>query len=374
MMTLNSYIFNFKALSPARIFLIKALIFIIGLFTIDQLFIIFKYNNGDIWATIAQKKIERMTEAIFSGKSGLGKDILVMGSSHAQFGFDTDLLSSLTGMSAYNMGYGGGQYTGDQELLLKTYLKDHPKPKIIYYGLDVFDLNSVPNDPSSLITSILDKDFKGQRYHLPDKWKSELPLLFNSYKFRLNILFYIKECMGGGDCSLPYTRIKKNDTLDMQWFSKYEGYEISPTGFVKGYGVLNRDFDRNSELSFNANKQSLVHLKNLARLCREQGIQLIIVQTPEHEICLKNREIYVLFNELMSKFEFDEKTRYLNFDTPSAFPVSRDELFFDCGHLNAQGAQLFTTMLFKRMAISGITRSSDTSVKSPNENPQKSYF
>ena len=127
-----------------RKFVLKAALFLLILFLIDRCFILFKEVDKNIFSLIANEKMDKMSKL---GHSRLNSDILIVGSSHAQFGISAKILEKQIKVTALNMAYGGGSNVGLQLNLLKKLISNKKiSPKTIVFAIDVFTLNAPPLD------------------------------------------------------------------------------------------------------------------------------------------------------------------------------------------------------------------------------------
>jgi hypothetical protein len=330
-----------------RLLAIKIAVFGLLFLCADQVFAVFKDTRINIFAKAADEKMAIASADLLDSRPQI--DWLFMGSSHAQFGFDTDAIQRASGHRTYNLGYGGGFHLGEQNVLLDAYLKKNPKPQMIVLAVDVFALNEMAQGDGQLIKRFSADSTAGAswlaRYRT---WLGRWPLFLKTYVDGRNVLRYADECWGGR-CTLPAFRPVENDRSELMYFSQYRGYRVTPTGFVSGDAVLNRETVRYAGVKFTPRADSAGALAEFARVGRDAGIRLVLVQLPEHEVSLKFGQKYTDFGGWMNRFASRWNVSYLDFDRPAAFPVGRDELFFDSDHLNAAGAELLARLLLERL-------------------------
>lgn len=307
------------------------------LFATDRLFLLLRYKDTNIFSEIAFSKMKKLSNHI-SDKNITSVDIGIFGSSHPQFGISPEIISRVTGKTCLNFAYGGGTNVGAQYEFIKRL---HVKPKVMVFALDVFSLNyaAVKGDPFQ------DTFFN---YHPFFQINTDDALSY-SYIYLYSHFFprYKKDLMRG-NYTLPYFR--KKDSVDLTMFSRYDGYAVTPTGWVQGSGLLNKNFLRYSSFEFHPERESIAALENIAKKCREENIRLIIIQMPEHEVALGYSKKYADFEKWITQFASNNNAAYFNFDTKSAFPVDIDSLFFDSDHLNMKGAELFSELLAERIS------------------------
>jgi hypothetical protein len=314
-------------------FIIKILLFTLLFFIIDRSYIVFRYNETNIFADIASEKMLTIKSSFHSKKNF---DVLIFGSSHAQFGVSPTIIHQYSGLKCLNIAYGDGANIGKQLNLLKHLVnsKNSKIPKTIFFGMDVFTLNNTPVYNDQFQDILFGKEHYNNFKHL----KSYITL------YSRFIPRYLKD-FKNNKYSLPYFR--GDDSYDLSMFNQFQKYDITEFGWVKGYGILNPTYIRYAEISFSPNKKALIDLEDFISVCKTNNIELIFFQTPENEVCLKYNQKYDDFNEFMNELSHHSSVRYIDYNTLGKFPVNNDSLFFDSDHLNISGAKLFTNSLVK---------------------------
>jgi hypothetical protein len=263
-------------------------------------------------------------------------DILIFGSSHAQFGVSPKIISDETDLSCLNIAYGDGANMGKQLNLLKQILKkgDEIDPQIILFGMDVFTLNSTP---------VYNDQFQDILFEKSNLGKSNF---FKSYiiLYHRFIPRYLKDIMNK-KYTLPYFR--KDTKYDLTMFKKFENYQIDQYGWVMGSGILNENYIRYDKIIFNPNKKAIKDLDEFIDICKKKNIQLLFFQTPEHKVSLNFSTKYKKFDDFMEQLSKNKSVKYLNYNHSKEFPTDNDLYFFDSDHLNKEGAILFTKELSK---------------------------
>jgi hypothetical protein len=322
-----------------RKFVLKVALFLMILFLIDRSFIFFKEVDQNIFSLIANEKMGKMSKL---SNARLNSDILIVGSSHAQFGISTRILEKQLKVTALNMSYGGGSNVGLQLNLLKKLIKNkNISPKTIVFAMDVFTLNAPPLD---------DDESQGIFFQ-----EQKTPILnFDHYfvsfckLYGLGIPRYLKKVVKKMNYQLPFF---EKQTFNLSMFNKFDGYTIEDDGWVRANGILNKKYIRYSTLTFNPDKKSMVMLDDYVRLCEENNIKLIFVQVPEHQVSLNSVQKYIDFNHWITGYVSKTKLKYLDYNNSQKFPVNEDKLFLDSDHLNAEGAELFTLLLSENLQL-----------------------
>jgi hypothetical protein len=317
---------------------INLLIFLTLVIILDRSFILFRPNEVNIFNDISKDKLIKVAPRINQIET---PDILIVGSSHAQFGISPELLTKKLNRTALNLAYGGGANIGAQLTLFQKMIKKRIIPKIIIFGMDVFTLNAEPE---------YSDEFQKYLFKEPESISDFLQKkMFHSY-FQLYSRFipnYISQ-IKSGNFSLPY--FNKIGSYDLSMFRKYEKYEITKFGWVKGYGFLNKKkFDRYSKVIFNPNKNAKNDLNEYILLCKKLKIDIVFIQIPEHNLCLKWNKKYTDFNVWMNQFSKNNGIPYWNFNNLINYSTTNDSLFFDSDHLNVNGAKLFSANLVQKI-------------------------
>jgi hypothetical protein len=315
-------------------FLTRLSVFLISLMVLDRSFILFRHKETNVFAEIAREKMRLLSKEIRSDRFS---KIWIVGSSHAQFGVSADVLSAVLETPAINLAYGGGANIGLQLALLKRLLREGvSSPRLIVFCIDVFTLNAKP---------LSSDDFQDILFGEREGLNSFSFLAdFNSYAklYGRFVPEYLKQ-MRGGNFSLPFFETGEN--YDLSMFSQYSGYEISERGWVKGRGVLNRNYVRYANMLFEPKVEAEYELDEYLEICKQRNIRVLFVQVPEHEVCGQVSQKYQDFNKWMRGYASGQGLFYRDFNALSEFPISTDELFFDSDHLNEKGGELFSLRL-----------------------------
>ena len=274
---------------------------------------------------------------IISGK--VNADIIISGSSRALSHYDPRAIQSATGRSTYNIGMNASQI--DFELaILKTYLAHNARPKLVIQNLDLFSFETTKKgelyDPGYYMPYLDDKNmYDFIRRVQPNAWKCKyIPLYGYAVEdMRFTWAWGLLSCFG------------------------IQGREDYYQGFNPRPAVWTEDFERFRAGNLNGVRyaiepQGVKCLEGLLDLCRQKGIQTILVYSPEyHEMqsLEKNRA------EIMSKFREISRQFNVTFWDYSDSPLSKQQrLFNNSQHLNAEGAKAFSIDLARRLTESGL--------------------
>lgn len=234
-------------------------------------------------------------------------DLIFMGSSRTQNHMVAKLFND-KGISAYNFGMSGSKLD-ETALLLKLMLERNYKIKNIILDIDL-NLNS--NSYSSGVRAM----------YMPYLLSSQT--IRNHYKSLkdYNKMVYI-----------PFYRYIKNDAkigFREMFFSLAHKKSNSLDNFgyfpLKGNGK-NMSFD----LSDYSPKRNIAY-EEIKAICKKNNIHLIAISTPMCQEC--HSDDY--FNSIKSVYP-----EVYNYESK----VTEDHYFSSCGHMNVEGATVFTTII-----------------------------
>lgn len=269
---------------------------------------------------------------IVDGK--INADIVISGSSRALAHYDARIIEERTGLTAFNIGLNGSQ-TDMQLARLKTYLRHNKKPSLLIHNLDVFSFQTTHGgvyDPGQYVPYLEEPPIYTALAKIdPDVWKARL----------LHLYGYAAE-------DLRFSWI-----LGVMGFFGWNPSEDHFLGFKPRYSAWTEDFERFKAMNpdgvrFEIEADGVKEMEELLRLCKEQGIKVILVYSPEY------RELQALTTNRTKVFaRFDELSD--RFGAPvwdySGSPIStRRENFANSEHLNADGAMTFSTDLAENLA------------------------
>jgi hypothetical protein len=267
----------------------------------------------------------------------INAEILITGSSRALTHYDSRVIQKITGRQTFNIGLNGSQ-TDMQLALFKAYLNHNVKPKLVVNNLDLFSFVTSHEiyDPAQYMPYLKEEAF----YHAicrvyPDAWKWKyLPLY--GYLVEDNLFKWL---------------------LGVKGFLGFQGKEDRFQGFLPRHTTWTGDFkkfrDAHPEgVKFDIEPQGVRDLTELVQICRQQGIAIMFVYSPEYaemQMLERNRrEIFARFREICNRFNVP-----LWDYSESPLCQSRTN-FYNSQHLNAEGAEAFSTDLALRLAGSGL--------------------
>ncbi len=236
-------------------------------------------------------------------------DVLILGSSKAKHHYVPKVIEDSLGMSAYNAG-ADGHDVAYACLVLQSWLT-RCTPRVVV--LDI--CNSMING-DWIDNSIADiKCYYGQNKAVTDyidssqDWRLKLKLHSNLYRLNGSLLWLTKAML-------------KHPTTATDGYSPLYGSDIEHGNTTYG--------------PFTPSPIEVEQLRRIARLCRQNGIRLHIVLSPNHEID----------NGMRHWLAAEAKRDSVAFaDMTEAPEVWADHYYKDRGHLNNDGAVTFTSMM-----------------------------
>jgi hypothetical protein len=269
-----------------------------------------------------------------SMSGAVNAEILVTGSSRALAHYDPSIIQSITGKTTYNLGL-NGSHTDMQLGLLKAYLRHNAKPEILVHNLDTHSLLSTEDDlyhPGLYLPYLAEDDlYRALKDVRPDVWKWKwIPL----YGYAV-------------------------EDMNFTWVDGLKGFfGINPReDFFLGYNprkpVWTDEFEHLKEnhpsgVRIGINRAGEEAMQNLIELCRQRGIRLILVYSPEYhemqELTINRAEIFAKFEDLARRYQ-------VPFWDYSKSSFSQDRKFFNNSqHMNVDGATAFSRDLAHRIA------------------------
>jgi hypothetical protein len=275
----------------------------------------------------------------------INADIIISGSSRATYHYDPRKIEQSTGLSAFNIGRVGTQ-TDVQLAVLKAYLEHNRKPKLVVHNLDAFSfvMSREIYDPTLYVPYLGDSEI----------YDALLKIDPNIKKSRYLPLYgYVVEDMN-------FTWVQGLKAL--VGISPKQNYFL---GFCPRDKVWSDDFHHfktanPSGVKFTIEPAGVEALRQLIELCQKNGIQLVLVYSPEYrgmqEMTNNRQDIFAEFHNLANQY-------HVQLWDYSGWKNDGDEdLFYNSQHLNAKGAALFSDDVAARLKSYMATQSQSASV------------
>jgi hypothetical protein len=258
--------------------------------------------------------------------------VVITGSSRAAVQYDPRTIEHTTGKTAFNLGRNGSQ-TDIQLAVLKSYLRHNRKPDVVIHNLDAFTFVTSREifDPAQYVPYLDDPElYQALKAIDKNQWKSRYIPLYG----------YVAE-----DMNFTWMR-------GVQGFFGRSPAEDYFLGFNPRFREWGPEFDRYKEankagVSFDIEPAGLKVLEELAQVCKDNGIELIFVYSPEYvemQSLEKNRpEIFARFRDLADRYNIPVWDY-----SQSALSSDRNN-FYNSQHLNAGGAAVFSQDVANRL-------------------------
>jgi hypothetical protein len=259
-------------------------------------------------------------------------DILISGSSRATYHYDPRTIEATTGEKTFNIGRVGSQ-TDVQLAVLRAYLDHNKKPTIVIHNLDAFTfvMSREVYDPAQYVPYLSYAELYEPLHRIDrDMVKSRYLPLYGYIVEDMNFSWVegLKALVGW----MP----KENYYLgfcprDREWSDDFEKFKAgNPNG-----------------ASFAIEPGGVKTLEELIQLCQKNGIQLILVYSPEYagmqKMTNNRKQIFVQFNALANRY-------HVPLWDFSDWKHSADQAYFyNSQHLNANGAKIFSQDVADRL-------------------------
>lgn len=300
----NLFIFNFDMKKFLKTIALFALLFYI----VDKVayFVLIKTT-----ALHSDKKLEKIIEV------GMDKELLVLGSSRGVGNIDVGQLEQQTRLSSYNISFRGSDIIF-QEFMLELYLEYNDAPKML---LLIIDNPYMFEEGGSL------------------KFRSDKLFPFANYEFINDKLIDL----GNHSIASKYIYSLRLHSSQLRFGKSRNNYswEMDIFGTKLVYGK-SKSFDSYQKVSMEKYdlKESIEKVKafkNIIAICKENNIDIHYIFPPNYHSF--NVKFYHRFLKELGPNPFvfvynKEESAYNN-----------QEFFYDESHLNAKGAQVFTSEL-----------------------------
>ncbi len=282
-----------------------------------------------------------VSNQLMDGK--VNAQVVITGSSRATAHYDPRTIEAITGHTAFNLGRNGSQ-TDMQVAFLKAYLAHNRKPEVVLHNLDVFTFVTTREvyDPVQYTPYLYDHNlYDALRVINPNIWKTRYLPLYG----------YVVEDM------------KFSWILGLRGFLGWSPREDYFLGFNPRSTKWSDDFERLKSsnpngVSFGIEPAGIQVVEDLIRVCRQDGIQLIFVYSPEYsemQSLTNNRaEVFSDFHELANRFDVPM------WDYSDWKYSGNKEYFQNSQHLNATGAAVFSDDVAERLKTYFATQSKAT--------------
>jgi hypothetical protein len=272
---------------------------------------------------VNEQRIAQFRQALDNGQE---YDVIAIGSSMTNHGFDADLFEKSTGYSTLNAGIAGNG-TVDRALRELNLILAKKHPKIVIYGIESFSLG-IPPGPGDLDTPPKTQFADWFKAHRNSKYVGE----------------WMRGIAKGSIAQLPLFAPSNFSHR----FEKFDTAVLHDRGWLEVRAVGNPGMEPvNPDVPFREDQVGA--LQAFANTTRTHGAKLILVQMPEYLTVLEAfADRYSRFDHFITKFAADNAAEYIKFSGDAQFPFWDISFFHDINRLNSRGAPLYTKLLAQR--------------------------
>lgn len=268
-------------------------------------------------------------------KGGLDADLLIIGASNAWSGFNTYTLDTMLDLNSYNLGL-DGQNIDFHIIRYDTYRRFNFKPKIVlintlYGGILGISADS-QYEREQYFPYIHDKELISRVAEAKEiTWIDRYVPLIRYFGYREEFENGISAYFG------------KTDFFDGGMHKGYRGND---------YGVYSPSLSLDTLIYAPIEQRAVMLLDSLSKQLKEDGIEVIYVKSPIYyqlvSIIANIGQTDSIFDSISRKYDIPILDYYHS-------SISRDSIYFyNAGHLNKVGAELFTIELCKDLDSLGI--------------------
>ena len=266
--------------------------------------------------------------------SKIKADLLIMGSSRAEFHISPKILDSLLILNSYNLGLSAWHFDM-QYARFRMYLQHNPKPKYIIHNVDIYGFSKRVDviDAPQFLPYIQDTIFQnvtlGHKGAF-DIYQKNIPLF--KYKNQQKIAF-----------EGFFNFVGLSNLYDTT--TKYKGYCGNDYVWNKDFESFKKRFPKGAKYKFD--KEVVRQFEEYLNFCKKENIKVVLVYAPEYfevQPYYKNKsDLIKLCQESVKKYD----CYFLDYSN-NQLCYNRD-YFYNSQHLNRKGAELFSLDLGKKV-------------------------
>lgn len=280
-------------------------------------------------------------------------DQIFVGSSLCYVGISPYVVDDIMGTNSYNMGT-PSQHLAQTKLAIKTAIEDHGVKRVVmalgYFSLtgerstiaEVSFLRAKTKGEALLekLTTYANYAFDEDIVGTPASLNYFFPWIYNSVG--------LKEVASNVKAKLEGKQATEQEMVN----NVYRHYVGKGYGYLTGY--LNFDDTGNdttySYYSETFSEDSLQELRDIANLCEENDVELIVIATPHPAYDVlsygNNGDEYFDKMYLLQELFAECGAEYYDFNlAKSELFTTSDKYFFDHEHMNQEGSEAFSTSL-----------------------------
>ena len=247
-------------------------------------------------------------------------EIIILGSSRANHHYVSQIFKDSLKMSCYNSGRDGCLILYNVAVF-KSILKRY-RPKIV-----IFDIN-----PDEIFYT---KD-SYEKLNVLYPYYYDKPEVQKIINFKSNF-----EHFKFLSCLYPF-----NSTFIGSIFrQKIDMNERNLKGYIPLYGTTlsNTSIQKGNNVESSLDSNNIRELLDLAKICNNNGIRLIFIQSPRYTKLNQSFSI-----ETLRKIASINNSEFWNYGNDSLF-IIKPSLFKDAAHMNNEGAIMFSKTIIKRI-------------------------
>ncbi|MDZ7896566.1 MAG: hypothetical protein U5N85_00850 [Arcicella sp.] len=268
--------------------------------------------------------------------SKINADLLVMGSSRAEFHISPKILDSVLSLNTYNLGLSAWHFDM-QYARFRMYLQHNRKPKYIIQNVDVYgfskrqDVIDYQQFLPYIQDTILQKTIVGHKGEF-DIFQRNIPLW--KYKNDPNLAFEGFFNFAGN--TAPY------DTT-----TKFKGYQGNNYVWNQDFERFKKRYPKGAKYRFD--KEVLRQFNEFLALCKRENIKVFLVYAPEYyevQTFYKNKGDLI---KLCHKSALKYDCQFLDYSKDSL--CYDRQYFYNSQHLNKRGAEIFSLELSQAIKV-----------------------
>ena len=259
-------------------------------------------------------------------------EIIVVGASQAQAGYNSELISNFTGMKTINIG-GASVSSSYIYIILKEILKTQ-KPKYIIYDASIVDIMGVANKSSTKRLAYLygkDKEVDSILTQVIPNCK--VTLLSSIFKYRM----------------LIKNRLKFSNSINRDRYTYFEPDNGKTVDILVAEALTKNDTLSQKPLRSDTKSLTYRCFNKIITLCHKQKVELIIVLSPTyHKDIYKNNDYQ--YSSYIQNLESIKTLNFYNI-SPRRYTYFTNKIYFkDLNHLNGIGSDSLSIIIARSIS------------------------
>jgi hypothetical protein len=294
-----------------KIFFVKILLFLGIIIFVDLLI-------GQIFSFLLEKQKDGRFYKIQYSLKYTNDDIIIIGSSRAEFNYNPAVFSELLGMSCWNAGRGGQglvYFLAIEQEILKRFA-----PKVIIMNIDPRFLEGQLDYDKSSILRPFAKEYPDIFNLLSQKeFNERFKLNSNLYAYNSVMFYFIRPF---------FVKNKDGKTSDKGWKPR--------TGVISNSLAAKKNVPNSNQVG-NLNQEKINILNKMIDMANKNNCMIVFSISPDY----LQREFETATILHIKELSKDLNIRITDFSQDTSL-VGKQKYFFDLEHLNANGASKFS--------------------------------